>query len=304
MTAAVTPGNHDGVHVGHRALVDATLRLKRARGLDAVALFFDPHPALVVAPERAPRPLTTPKRREELLRGAGADRVVRQPFDRELASMSPESFVDHVLIGRERASAVVVGPDFGFGRGRTGDVDVLRALGADRDLEVVVVEPVERNGVRVSSTEIRGLLRAGEVAAAAGALARYHDVDGTVVAGDGRGRAIGFPTANLDCDEVVLPADGVYAVVARRIDRAGARLAGVANLGVRPTVAAGRAVETHLFDFDADLYGERLRLAFVARLREERKFDDLGALEAQIALDVEAARAAVGAAEEELLRWL
>ncbi len=301
----VTPGNHDGVHLGHRALVRAARARAEERGLRAVAMFFDPHPSRVLAPDRAPPRLTTVERRRELLVGAGADEAVAWPFDLAFASLAPEAFVRDVLVDRLGARGVVVGPDFRFGQGRTGDLALLRALGGAHAFEVTVVEPVTVGGERVSSTAIRERLTAGDAEGAAALLGRVHDVDGTVVEGDRRGRAIGFPTANLDCDPVMLPADGVYAVVARRLDVSHApRLAGVANLGIRPTFDAGRSVEVHLFDFDEDVYRARMRVGFVTRIRREERFEGLDALKAQIARDAARAREALSATDEELLRWV
>lgn len=303
--AVVTPGNHDGVHLGHRALVREARSQADARGLRAVALFFDPHPSRVLAPDRAPPLLTTVDRRVELLRRAGADEAVAWPFDRAFAALAPEVFVRDVLVGRLAARSVVVGPDFRFGRERSGDLPMLRALGEAHAFGVTVVDPVVLDGERVSSTWVRERLAAGDVEGAARLLGRVHDVDGTVVEGDRRGRTIGFPTANLRCDPVVLPADGVYAVVARRVDVPdGRRLGGVANLGVRPTFEAGRSVEVHLFDFDEEVYGARMRVGFVERIRPEQRFDGLEALKAQIARDAEAARRAVADVDEERVRWV
>jgi riboflavin kinase / FMN adenylyltransferase len=283
------------VHVGHRALLDEARRHAGVAGLGVVALTFDPHPLALLAPQRAPVPLTTVARRIELLRAAGADEVVVARFDAGYAAQSAEGFVDDVLVGQLRARVVVVGPDFRFGAGRAGTLEQLRALGVERGFEVAEVGPVTVEGIgRVSSTQVRDALRAGELERATQMLGRVHDVDGTVVLGHQRGRTLGFPTANLDCDPVLLPADGVYAVVARVLDAPGAApgplLRGVANLGARPTFAAGRSVEAHLFDFESDLYGRRLRVGFVARLRGEQKFDGVDALRAQIALDAGAAR--------------
>jgi riboflavin kinase/FMN adenylyltransferase len=301
----VTPGNHDGVHLGHRALVQTARERADARGLRAVAMFFDPHPSIVLAKEHAAPVLTTVARRQGLLRGAGADDAIAWPFDEEFASLEPETFVREVLIGQLGARGVVVGPDFRFGRGRRGDLSLLRELGAASELEVSVVPPVTLDGERVSSTSVRERLGAGEVGEAARLLGRVHDVDGTVVKGDQRGRTIGFPTANLRCDDVMLPADGVYAIVARFLDAPEpSRLAGVMNIGVRPTVAAGRSVEAHLFDFAEDVYGARMRVGFVQRIRSEKKLAGLDALKAQIARDVGTARAALSRADEETLRWL
>ena len=301
----VTPGNHDGVHLGHRALVQVARERADARGLRAVAMFFDPHPSRVLAPERAAPLLTTAARRAELLRAAGADDAIAWPFDERFAALEPEAFVREVLEGELGARGVVVGPDFRFGRGRGGDLAMLRSLGEESGLEVTVVEPVLLDGERVSSTGVRERLAAGDVGGAARLLGRVHDVDGLVVEGDRRGRTIGFPTANLACDDVMLPADGVYAIVARRLDVAGApRLSGVMNIGVRPTVAAGRAVEAHLFDFAEDVYGARMRVGLVQRIRAEQKLPGLEALKAQIARDVDAARGVLETVPEEMLRWL
>jgi riboflavin kinase / FMN adenylyltransferase len=301
--AVVTPGNHDGVHLGHRALLSAARTVADRDGLSALALTFDPHPAVVLAPERAPTLLTTLARRRELLLALGADAVHVQRFDREFASLSPEEFVRRVLVDSLSAAGVVVGSDFRFGRGRAGDLARLRELGRENAIAVVTVDPVTADGEVVSSTRIRNALGEGDVGLAARLLGRIHDVDASVVRGEQRGRTLGFPTANLACDAVLLPKDGVYAVVARR---AGAKnlVHGVANLGSRPTFASGRAVEVHLFDFDADLYDARLRVGFVARIRAEQKFDGVDALKAQIGRDTERARVLLTGADQELWRWM
>jgi riboflavin kinase/FMN adenylyltransferase len=253
-----------------------------------VALTFDPHPLAVLAPDRAPVPLTTIARRTELLLEAGADDVAVARFSAEYAKQTADGWVESELVERLCATHVVVGVDFRFGAGRIGDLSRLGELGDRLGFEVRPVELIARADERVSSTRIRAALRDGDVRDAAGQLGRVHDVEGTVVHGFERGRTIGFPTANLDSDAVLLPRDGVYAVVARVGGRA---LGGVANLGTRPTFAAGRSVEVHLFDFQGDLYGQRLRVGFVERLRDEQKFDSIEALVAQIHRDAEAARA-------------
>ena len=301
----VTPGNHDGVHLGHRALVQAAARRARTEGLCTTAMFFDPHPTRVLAPDRAPVLLTGPGRRVDFLKGAGADAVAVLPFDEAFARTSPEVFVKKVLIETCNAKGVVVGPDFHFGHRRSGNIATLRALGRQHGFDVEVVEPVMYEGEAVSSTRIRRLLCEGDVASVASMLTRVHEIDGEVILGDQRGRTIGFPTANLDVSPLQLPADGVYAVAARVLGRPeGARLRGVANLGVRPTMNAGRSVEVHLFDFDADLYGERLRVGFVEQIREERRFEGLEALKAQIARDAVAARECLERAPAALLDWI
>lgn len=318
--SCVVPGNHDGVHRGHRALIDAASAYARPRGLRVVALTFDPHPMYVLAPERAPDRLTTIARRIELLRGAGCDEVHVATFDAAFAAQSPEAFADAVLVEMLHARAIVLGPDFRFGAKRAGDLALLEKFGQARDFEVVPLAPLCADGAPVSSSRIRAALGVGDVQTAATLLGRVHDVDGEVVLGHQRGRTLGFPTANLGPSAVLLPADGVYAVVARVLDHGAAGavppvlgatasaparvLGGVANLGVRPTVGGGRSVEVHLFDFDADLYGARLRVGFVARLREERRFSGLAALTAQIAQDAADARVKLASREEEFDRWL
>lgn len=289
----MVPGNHDGVHAGHRALLAEARARANAGGLLVIALTFDPHPVALLSPERAPVPLTTLARRIELLRSAGADEVVIARFDAAYAEQSAEDWVDRVLVEQLAARWVVVGPDFRFGARRSGDVALLRALGKTRGFEVTVVEPVVGPGGRVSSTRIREALREGDVVTAAAMLERVHEIEGTVIAGHRRGRTLGFPTANLDPDPVLLPADGVYAVIARVVGEGARRplWRGVANLGRRPTFDAGPSIEVHLFDVDDDLYGRRLRVGFVSRLRGEQKFESVEALRATIAEDVRKARA-------------
>jgi riboflavin kinase / FMN adenylyltransferase len=302
----VVPGNLDGVHLGHRALLDGARARAGRDGAGVLALFFDPQPLEVLRPDRAPPRLTQPPRRSALLRMAGADAVAVERFDEGFSRLSAAEFARGVLVERHGARGVVVGPDFRFGHGREGDVERLRTLGAELGFDVTIVEPVRVEGDVVSSSRVRALLAQGDVARAARLLARVHEVEGEVIRGDGRGRTIGFPTANLRCEPVLLPADGVYAVVARDLSAGddAPLLLGVANLGSRPTFDAGRAVEVHLFDFDADLYGHRLRVGFVHRVRGEQRFEGVQALEAQIGRDVVAARAALQAMHGELVTWV
>ena len=304
--SVVTPGNHDGVHLGHRALIDGAKDRASAGGYQTVALCFDPHPTKVLAPKRAPILLTDMNRRVEILKDAGCDEVAVLPFDSEFAQTSPEQFVEQVLIATCNAKGVVVGPDFHFGHRRSGDVDTLRDLGARHGFSVDVVSPVMFEGEAVSSTRIRRVLQEhGEAQNAAAMMTRVHEISGKVVLGDQRGRTIGFPTANLAPDGLQLPKDGVYAVVARRIDiEQEQRLWGVANLGVRPTFEAGQSLEVHLFDFDGDLYDAVLRIGFIARLRGEIRFNGIDELKAQITEDCSAAKRAVDVVDTELLRWI
>lgn len=304
--SVVTPGNHDGVHLGHRALIDAARRTAQAHGWQTLGMFFDPHPTAVLAPERAPVLITGVERRIEIMKGAGCDEVVVLPFDDEFAKMSPGRFVRKVLLDACRAKGVVVGPDFHFGHRRAGNIDTLRSWGDQRGFSVELVEPVMFRGKAVSSTRIRRILREdGNVEDAAIMMTRFHEIAGEVVRGDGRGRQIGFPTANLEVAPLQLPKDGVYAVVARVLDDPSASLLhGVANLGDRPTFKAGRSVEVHLFGFDGDLYGRRLRIGFAARLRGEKKFDGLEGLRAQIDRDCDDAKNALQQSPPELARWI
>ncbi len=305
MTAGsvIAPGNHDGVHLGHQALVRTAREHARAHGLRAVALTFDPHPATLLAPARAPTPLTTVARRTELLRAAGADDVLVQPFTREFAALDPEAFLQTLL--DYSARALVVGPDFRFGRDRAGEVALLQQFGARHGLAVIVEPPVRIGDERVSSSAVREALGRGDVARATELLGQVADLTGTVIEGQRRGRTLGFPTANLATEPVLHPADGVYAVVVRVLDGSAPRLLhGVANLGVRPTLQAGRSCEVHLLNWSGDLYGVRLRVGWVARIRPEQKFPGIDALKAQIQSDCESARGTLAAANEGTWAWI
>jgi riboflavin kinase/FMN adenylyltransferase len=304
--SVVTPGNHDGVHLGHRALIDAAKRTADAHGWHTLAMCFEPHPTAVLAPERAPVLITEMKRRVEILKGAGCDDVVVLPFDDEFSKMTPDGFVERVLLDACAAKGVVVGPDFHFGHKRSGNIATLRQWGEREGFTVELVEPVMYKGDAVSSTRLRRILSEdGNVEDAAVMMTRAHETTGLVVQGDRRGHEIGFPTANLEVGPLQLPKDGVYAVVARVLDEAGAPLLhGVANLGNRPTFEAGRAVEVHLFGFDGDLYGNRMRVGFVTRIRGEAKFDGLEALRKQIDRDCDQAKNALQQLNPDLVRWI
>jgi riboflavin kinase/FMN adenylyltransferase len=287
---AVALGNFDGVHRGHQALVAAVVARARAHGGTPVVLTFDPHPARVLSPDRAPRALMTVEQKAEVLASLGVERVVALPFTLELSQKSPEEFAALVLRDTVGAALVAVGPDFRFGRDREGSLRTLERLGPRLGFDVEAVPAVMHGSVPISSTRIRESLVAGDVVEAKALLGRRHFVDGHVVRGDGRGRALGVPTANLDPVNEQLPAGGVYACWCRLAPAADG-VAAVVNIGTRPTFGGGPATaEAHLLDFEADLYGRPLRVEFAARLREERKFPDASALARQIRDDIAAAR--------------
>jgi riboflavin kinase/FMN adenylyltransferase len=301
---AVAIGNFDGVHLGHQALLRRAREVAAARGAPAGVLTFEPHPVRALRPELAPPLVTSLERKLELLAAQGLDAAVVQPFDLGYAGTGAAGFVERDLAGALGVRDVVVGWDFTAGHERAR-VDALRRLLEPRGIALHVVEPVTEGGLTVSSTKIREFLLEGNVEAAALLLTRPYDLDGRVAPGAGRGRGLGFATANV-ATGALLPRNGVYAVRALVGGRPGplgpegaSRHGGVCNVGVKPTVeaAAQPGAEAHLFDFDGrDLYGEPIRLAFVARLRDERRFPTLDALKAQIADDAERARALLRAA--------
>jgi riboflavin kinase/FMN adenylyltransferase len=285
----VVIGNFDGVHRGHQAVLAQARGIADAGGYRCVVLTFDPHPREVLGGSSAARPkLTTLERRVELLRVSGADEVVVEPFTLEFAAWTPEQFARDLLATRLGAKAVVVGQNFRFGAKRAGDLPKLRTLGVELGFSVAVAQIAGDAQGNFSSTRARAAISAGDLTEAANVLGRPHSIAGIVEKGDQLGRKIGFPTANLGNVTEMLPPHGVYAI------RAGER-PGIMNIGVRPTVG-GKAlrIEAHLFDFDGDLYGQPLRTDLVARIRGEQKFDGLDALKAQIAIDIEAAKSALG----------
>ena len=297
---AVTVGNFDGVHVGHQALIAAAAGEARAAGGVSVVLTFDPHPARVVRPGPAPAALTTLAQKEELLAGLGVDRLAVLGFDASVAGLAPEAFAREVLSGSLGARHVVIGESFRFGRGREGDARGLAEIGTRLGFEVHAIPPVRVNGEPVSSSRVRDALARGDVRGARSLLGRPYFVDAAVVRGDGRGRTLGVPTANLDPENEVMPARGVYAA---RCRVPGGRWAGaVVNLGHRPTFGGGPVtVEAHLLDFEGDLYGARVRLEFHERVRGEERFDGAEALVARIRRDVVEARALLSAPGDERL---
>jgi riboflavin kinase/FMN adenylyltransferase len=288
---ALTIGNFDGVHLGHRALIDAARADAASLGGRSAALTFEPHPAKALNPEMAPRLITTLSHKLELLEACGLDATVVQTFDQSFASLSPRDFVDGTLLRDLGVRSVVVGEDFSFGKGRSGSVRELAVWLPEGGARLRLVHPVTLDGIPISSTRIREMLLEGRVEAAARLLGRPFDLDGTVVRGMGRGATIGWPTANVHSETELLPESGVYAVRVRLGD--GSVLPGAANLGRKPTFGEGGAltVEVHLIGHSGgSLLGTRLRVAFIARLRDEMRFPSIDALKAQIAKDVERAR--------------
>jgi len=302
--SVVALGVFDGVHLGHRAILDAAVARARAaaggRTIDghgpsrtSVACTFDPHPAEILQRDRAPLPITTLDERLALIAASGVGVTVVVPFTEALAAVEPEAFVTEILVGRLGAREIVVGFNHRFGRGARGDADLLRELGGRLGFHAEVVPPTNVDGVPVSSSAIRGALQRADLDLAARMLGRPYFVGGDVVEGAGRGRTLGFPTANIVAERLLLVPSGVYAC---RLHVGEVVHGAVLNAGVRPTFGEKVfTLEAHVLDFAGDLYGRRVRLDFVRHLREERKFSGVDALKAQIAADVTAARAALGA---------
>jgi riboflavin kinase / FMN adenylyltransferase len=297
--SVVTIGAYDGVHLGHQKVIAEVRSMAADRGLKSVVVTFDRHPASVVRPESAPRQLTDLKQKLQLLETTGVDATVVVTFDEQMSRMTPEAWIEAVLVKCAGARAVAVGEDFHFGRQRSGNVDLLKKVGIDSGFDVVGVPLLPRvDGVDepISSTAIRRALVGGQVEIAARMLGRSFEARGIVVTGDQRGRLLGFPTANVEISgQMCLPADGVYAGWYGRPDHPVTACA--INIGRRPTFyehADHSLVEAHLLDFNDDLYGQRARVQFVSFLRSERKFDGLESLKAQLNHDIASARKALG----------
>jgi len=292
----ITIGNFDGVHRGHRTLLDRTRALAASLGATPTAFTFHPAPRDVLRPGNPVLRIQTLDDRLHHLALHGMEHIVVEPFSKAYAQHDAVWFARTVLQERLRAAAVVVGWDFRFGRGRGGSVETLRQA---LDVPVEQVTALMDGDEAVSSSRIRRLIAQGDVSQATHLLDRPHEVIGTVVHGDARGRDLGFPTANVDVDTALVPASGVYAVRVRVSETRA--LPGVVNIGTRPTFTQGQEpevrVEVHLLDFDGDLYGQRVRVAFIDRLRAEQRFDSKQALVEQIGRDVSRARAALGLAD-------
>jgi len=281
-------GNFDGVHLGHRAILKAAIDRARAAAGTAFALTFDPLPAKLLVPDRAPPLILIPDDKLELLRLSGIDGVIVLKFTRELSMLSPREFVRDYLRGKIGAREVVAGHSFSFGHNRAGNPAVMVELGREFGFDTTVVGPVKLGGVEVSSTKIRELIASGDMRAVAKLMGRYHFIHGPVVRGRERGRKIGFPTANIESETECVPPDGVYAT---RVILDDGAYGSITNIGMRPTFSENaRTIEAHIFNFTRDIYGMRVKLELIERIRPERKFDNADALKNQITLDLSKAR--------------
>lgn len=286
--AAVTIGNFDGVHLGHREIFRRVVSIARETGGTSVVFTFIPHPLKIVAPERAPRLINTYSEKERLIEASCIDVLICAPFTREIAALSATAFVEDILVGKLGVRHLVIGYDYAFGRGREGNADFLRSKGEELGFGVEVLGPISGKGEVYSSTRIRQMITEGDVRGVVALLGRHFTLEGEVIHGAKRGKRLGFPTANLLTEKEMLPRSGVYAVKVRWGEQI---LEGVVNIGRNPTFCNEEiSVEVHLLDFNEELYGEILRLYFIDRLRDEMLFPTPEELKEAIAADVVRAR--------------
>lgn len=289
----LTLGNFDGVHLGHQAIFRKVVERAREISGTSVAFTFEPHPLKVLSPDRSPQLLNTFHGKLRLFETAGIEVVICANFTRVFADQHPEDFAREVLHKQIGVKEVYVGYDYAFGKGREGSIESLKRMGQTHGFKVGVIEPVQVDGVVVSSSTIRDLITGGRVEEGARLLGRHYTIEGEVVHGSHRGHTLGFPTANIKSANELIPAFGVYAVLARVEGRT---FKGVASIGIRPTFDGGPvSMEVFLFEFSEDLYGKEMEVAFVKRLRGEEKFSDVEALVRQIQKDVQKAREALRA---------
>lgn len=285
---AVAIGNFDGVHLGHARIVERLIAQARRVGGPAVVFTFDPHPVRLLRPSEAPPPLTWTDRKAQLLVELGVDSIIAYPTDEKLLNLSDREFFDEIVRGKLAARAMIEGPNFFFGHGRTGTIDVLRAFTADAGMTLEVVDPVVVGGEIVSSSRVRKLLAAGQVDEARALLTQPYRIRGMVTHGVGRGHRIGFPTANVSAIDTLMPGVGVYAGMATTQNE---RWPAAINVGANPTFGEQTPkVEVHLIGFSQSLYGQPLEVDFLTRLRDVRPFAGIEELKAQLTRDVEAAR--------------
>jgi len=296
--ACATIGNFDGVHMGHRRLITRVNDRAQAKNLIGMVVTFDPHPLTVVGSGKRPPFITSVGRKLELIEALGPHLAMVLPFSKKMAALEPEDFVREYLVQGLKVKELVIGYDYAFGKGRKGNFELLRTLGQKYDFRVERLDPVIIDGAVVSSTRIRDMIQAGDVWNVKPLLGRFHELEGTVVHGHSRGKKLGFPTANLQPEVDLLPKTGVYAVWASTRD---GLIPGVANVGLNPTFGDNAlSVETHLFDYSGDLYGQQLRIHLVQRLRQERKFDTIEALVSRIREDASLAKDILSSPEAEL----
>ncbi len=288
----VSIGNFDGVHRGHQKMIATLVQQSRADGVPAVIMTFDPHPIALLAPERMPPRLNTVEHKAELLEQCGVDVLIAYPTDRELLNLSPEEFVSRIVQSQLHARGLVEGPNFCFGKDRAGDVARLRSLCDEAGLSLTIVEAVTDGDAIVSSSAIRAAIGEGRMADAVAMLGHPYRLTGTVGTGAGRGRAIGFPTANLSDVETLLPRDGVYA---GRVLVGGVSHAAAVHLGPNPTFAEeDRKLEVHIVDYSGDLYGQALSVDLIGRVRDTMPFPDATALQTQLKQDIATVRRIAG----------
>ena len=284
----VTFGVFDGIHIGHQTVIDTLLKCATQHQVMSVLIGFYPHPLAFLAPERCPPLLTPLAKRIEILQKLGIDKIIILNFDAQIAAMSPEHFVEHVLLEKCRARHVVVGYACQFGKDRAGNAEKLAALAEVYPFAVTIVPPTEIDGAPIHSTRIRQAITQGDLQRSSQLLGRYYSLIGTVITGDQRGRQIGFPTANIDTQDQVCPPNGVYAI---RAKLEGRQLDGVLNIGVRPTFDGTTVqIESHFFDFDETIYGKSVEIFLIQKIRGEQKFPDIDALIQQIGRDINAAK--------------
>jgi riboflavin kinase/FMN adenylyltransferase len=279
-------GNFDGLHLGHRALLERLTNTARQHGLPPAVMTFEPHPRELFSPEQAPARLTSLREKLALLESCGIEEVFLLHFSRKLAGLTAEEFIERVLVQGLGARHLIIGDDFRFGKGRAGDFAMLQAAGLQHGFGVEAMHTIEIDGERVSSSAVRDILGAGDLEHAARLLGRPYSIAGRVVHGDKIGRKLGFPTANIQLKRKRVALTGVFAVTVSGLDKR--HLPGAASLGVRPTLGLGLrpVLEVHLFDFDREIYGQHLTVHFLHKLRDEARYDSLEALTAQIARDV------------------
>lgn len=286
--SVVTLGNFDGVHLGHRALFRRLLEIAEKDRIQSVVCTFNPHPLKVLRPDKAPLLLNTREERRRLISASHVDCLIEIPFDKSFAEQSPADFIDNILINTLSTRKLVIGYDYAFGKGRLGTAEFLAEFGRTRGIDVEILQPVGEDGQPYSSTRIRHLISAGNVAAVVPLLGRHYNLLGEVISGFQRGRELGFPTANLHTEKELIPAPGVYVVRVRHGDL---EYGGVVNIGCRPTFGCHDVtIEVHLLDYTGSIYGEKIRIYFIERLRDEKAFPSLAALSEAIAEDVLRAR--------------